>query len=256
MKSQKQINRVIDFHVHIDSREHLDEVRQIEDEMNVTKAILVSGNMIAPGKLGDFLRGQEPLVSSDPNNEFLAEIIKSDDRFGAFFTIDPEYHMEEDIEDAIEAGFSGVKFNTIVHKIDFTSKDVESLVEIIDDAHLPVYTHITLNPKSNLEALLGLARKYRNANFIIGHMGFSTSDFAAITAAETLENVYLESSIGSRLAFEEMRRRGLSKKLIFGSEFPTHDPRIELSKLEYIFDEEELENIVYQNAMNLLNRKK
>lgn len=254
MKSQDEA-KIIDFHAHIYDDVYFKELDEIETQMNVSKTIIVSGNMIEVGKLGDYLRGSTPLISSEPNNEYLLDIVKNNNRYAAFFTIDPNYHMKEDIEEAFELGYVGMKFNTIVHKIDFSSEELKDILPVIEDRNATIYTHITLMPHSNLEALLTLARKYKGINFVIGHMGFSTSDFAAITAAEVYDNIYLESSIGSRIAFMEIKKRKLTNKLVFGSEFPTHDPRIEYQKLKYIFDDNELDDICFNNADRLLKIK-
>jgi len=248
---------IIDFHAHVPSPEMFLEYKQIKADIPLEKAVLVSGNMLNPGQLGDFLRGSIPLNSEMPNNDYLLELIREyPEEYLAFFTVDPNYHIEEDLVQALEDGFMGVKINTIVHKVDFYDKNLISLLTSIEHTGCPVYTHITLNPQSGIEAMVALARRFKKLNFIIGHMGFSTSDFAAITAAGTNENVYLETSIGSRLAFKEVQKRGLVNKLLFGSEFPTHDPKIELEKLKLVFDPSEIEAICYKNSEALLSWKR
>ncbi|MGE5370372.1 MAG: amidohydrolase family protein [Solirubrobacterales bacterium] len=245
---------IIDFHAHISSVETFNEFKGIKDDFGINKAVLVSGNMLNPSQLGDFLRGTAPLNTDAPNNDYLLDILQQyPDDYAAFFTIDPNYHVEEDLAQAMKDGFWGFKLNTVVHKVDFGDSNLMSLLSSIESTGCPVYTHITLNPHSSIEAIVSLARKYKKLNFVIGHMGFSASDFAAITAAQTNDNIFLESSIGSRLAFLEVRKRGLIHKLLFGSEFPAHDPRIEFEKLKYVFNEAELEAICYRNTESLLS---
>jgi predicted TIM-barrel fold metal-dependent hydrolase len=136
-----------------------------------------------------------------------------------------------------------------------TDGNLVPLFKILDLWGAPLYLHVTLNPVANLQTVVGLARAYPNMNFVVGHMGFATSDVAAIVACQTSSNLFLESSIGSVLAFKEVRRREVSAKLVFGSEFPTHDPGIEFKKLGLVFDGDAMQRIAFKNAESLLTWK-
>ena len=81
---------------------------------------------------------------------------------------------------------------------------------------------------------------------------YATSDQLAINLAGLRNNIYLETSVGSVLAFKCASERGLAEKLIFGSEFPAHDPFVELEKLKLIFSEFDLISIGQKNAKTLL----
>ena len=245
---------IIDFHAHVSSSwDCVSELLSAQQRAGISHTVIVSGNMLDTAYLGDFLRGAHPLRDSLPNNEFVLEAAsRSDGRLIPFFSIDPNYHDESDLSSAIEDGFLGFKLNPIVHRVDLTSPAVGSLLDALNRLGATLYLHLTLNPSASLEAVTALARTYGSINVIIGHMGFATADMAAINASQVIPNLFLESSIGSMLSYKEMRRRDGFAKLLFGSEFPTHDPQIELAKLGLVFTADELELVTHRNAKALL----
>ena len=248
---------ITDFHAHLDSSwERVDQLLAAQGRAGIDQTVVVSGNMLEAAFLGDYLRGRHPLRDSVPNNEFLLEAAASHpNRLLPFFTIYPTYHSPEEIDAAASCGFFGFKLNTIVHQIDFTSSALAELLERVDCYGAPLYLHLTLNPVAGLEAAIQLARRFTRLNLVIGHMGVATADRAAIDAA-AIPNVYLESSIGSVLAFAAVKQHNLVRKLIFGSEFPAHDPAIELAKLRLVFLDREMDMITRENFEKLMRWRK
>jgi predicted TIM-barrel fold metal-dependent hydrolase len=247
----------VDFHAHLDtSWERVDRLLCAQARAGIERTVVVSGNMLDTSFMADYFRGRHPLKETLPNNDFLEQAAaRHPDRLLPFFTIDPAYHLPHDIDDAAKGAFLGFKLNTIVHQVDFTSAALHELLDGVSAFRAPLYLHITLNAVANLEAAVQLARRFTGLNLVIGHMGFATADRAAIAAAEAIPNVYLESSIGSILAFEEVKRRRLAGKLLFGSEFPMHDPEIELAKLRLVFEQPDIEMIGSENSLALLKWK-
>lgn len=243
---------IADFHAHLDSSaERVDQLLAAQQRAGIQRTVVVSGNMLDAAFLGDFLRGRHPLRDPVPNNEFLLEAAAAHPgRLLPFFTIYPTYHSPEEIDEAVEHGFYGFKLNTIVHQVDFTSPALAELLERVDSYGAPLYLHLTLNPVAGLEAAIQLARRFTRINLVIGHMGVGTADRATIDAA-AIPNVFLESSIGSVLAFAAVQERELARKLLFGSEFPAHDPAIELAKLRLVFPERDMQMIAFDNFAKL-----
>jgi uncharacterized protein len=244
---------IADFHAHLDSSwERVDQLLAAQARAGIDRTVVVSGNMLDPAFLGDYLRGRHPLRDPVPNNDFLLEAAASHPgRLLPFFTIYPTYHSPEEIDEAAHGGFFGFKLNTIVHQVDFTSPDLAELLERVDFHGAPLYLHLTLNRIAGLEAAIQLARRFTRINLVIGHMGVATADRATIDAA-AIPNIHLESSIGSVLAFAEVKARDLVRKLLFGSEFPAHDPATELAKLQLVFSDHEMEMIAFGNFAELL----
>src|SRR5262249_15476920 len=123
--------------------------------------------------MGDYLRGRHPLTEMVPNNDFLTQAAaRYPGRLLPFFTIDPAYHLPDDIDHAAQGAFFGFKLNTIVHRVDFTSHALSELLDRVGAVHAPLYLHVTLNAVANLEAAVQLARRFTGLNLVIGHMGF------------------------------------------------------------------------------------
>jgi uncharacterized protein len=248
------MNDIIDIHCHYSgSVEELNELISIQNEIGIKRTVLVSGNMLHSISLGDYLRGTHDGVDLIPNNNILEQVCKNhDERFISFFTYDPNYHLVSEIENKIGVTFKGIKLNPVIHNISFKDKYLMELLELAKEKQCPIYSHITLNQDSDLDSFCYLAQEFKELNFIIGHMGFSTFDESAIKSAQKYDNVFLESSIGSIKAFKHVKHNGLHEKLVYGSEYPLHHPKIELDKLKLIFNERELERILSLNAIELL----
>lgn len=83
-------------------------------------------------------------------------------------------------------------------------------------------------------------------------MSYATADQLALNLAEHRANIYLETSVGSVLVFKCANEKKLARKLIFGSEFPAHEPSVEFEKLRLAFSVDELILIGRTNAQTLL----
>lgn len=248
---------VVDFHAHMDNSPlRLQELFEVQKRAGIKTTVVVSGNLLDASRLGDYLRGGHPLDEYEPNNMYLLQLHQSNpERLLAFFTVDPGYHETYDILDAINAGYKGFKFNPLVHKVDFRDPDLQEIYALLDLHKQPLYTHITLNPAASLEAIAEISQKFRDIRFVVGHMGYATCDQGALQLANARPNVYLETSVSSMLALRMAQRYGLSHKLIYGSEFPGHDPEVELKKLQLIFSDAELQRICRLNALDLIGLK-
>lgn len=243
-----------DFHAHLpDGPQEAAALLKAYDRAGIARGILVPGNMLESRFLADFMRGKSSLKSTEPDNAgLLAAASASQGRLLAFFNADPTVHDPQDITQAWADGFRGFKFNPLVLRTDLRDPATRDLVAAMEQLSAALYTHITLQPQADLNAVMDLARDYPGVSIVIGHMGFATTDMAAIQAVRRYDNLYLESSIGSVLALREVARLGLASKLLFGSEYPLHDPEIELRKLSLVFTDTDLEKICCSTAARLI----
>ena len=245
---------ITDFHAHLpDGPQEAEALLKAYDRAGIARGILVPGNMLESRFLADFMRGKSSLKSTEPDNARLLEAVScSQGRLLAFFNADPTAHDPQDIFRAWSDGFKGFKFNPLVLRTDFRDPATRELVAAMEQLGGVLYTHITLQPQADLNAVIDLARDYPDLSIVIGHMGFATTDMAAIQAVRRYGNLYLETSIGSVLALREVARQGLASKLLFGSEYPLHDPEIELRKLRLVFTDADLEKICCLTATELI----
>ena len=110
-----------------------------------------------------------------------------------------------------------------------------------------------------------MAEKYKNVNFIMGHMGLETDNKEAIELIGKLPNLYGDTAwVDPKHVIEMIRKYG-SDKILFGTDNPIDGidtyahPTVcsiylsnrfkqELSKVDY-------ENIMFRNAIKLFNLK-
>jgi predicted TIM-barrel fold metal-dependent hydrolase len=86
---------------------------------------------------------------------------------------------------------------------------------------------------------LEVVRAHPAINFILAHLGSfgsreSKEHVLAIDAAKVLPNLYLESSAVVFVDYLEQAAKELPEKLIFGSDGPLVDPRVELYKIRLL----------------------
>lgn len=246
---------IIDGHSHVVPTD--DGVKLLLDRMQesgVDATVVVPGGMIPTMGFADFLRGRKALTTSSPPNDFVLGLArKYPEQIYAFYQIDPLYDEVEDIEEASLAGFSGFKLNPLVNRVSFDDPAVHELIATVGRLGKPVYTHITLEGGASIDAFEKLVKANPSVPFILGHMGFASTDESAIVLARKHQNLFLETSVGSFTAIKEGLARLGAGKIIFGSEGPVHHPKVELEKILLCkLSPTELDLVLGKNIMNLL----
>ncbi len=102
-----------------------------------------------------------------------------------------------------------------------------------------------------------IASAYPQINFIMAHLGsFSSQNWsehlAAIDAARRYPNVYLETSSVILWRYLELAAREVPEKLIFGSDGPDGDSRVEMYKMRLLRLSKEVEKQVLGGTVQRL----
>lgn len=249
---------IIDGHAHLGNGKYSDVAYYLNEmeKYGIEKMVVCPGDMFDVTKMADFMRGKEPLMNYEPHNDWVKNAMdKYPDKFYGFFMVDPEIHKIEDIEMAIDEGFVGIKLNPLINKIDFYSDLIVEIFMFSSKNRIPIYTHLTMNSKSGIEALTEAVEKY-NPIIIIGHMGFSSADWEAVELCRDNPNVYLETSVGAFRAIKEAISVVGANKLIFGSEGPSHNVNVELTKIKMLeLEDNQMKLILHKNIEGLIVRK-
>jgi len=99
---------------------------------------------------------------------------------------------------------------------------------------LPVLTHTGQEETCQPRLLAEVAPRYPGATFVAGHAG-NTAEYRrqAIDAARSCPNVYVEtcSSYRSPGVIEELVEGAGSERVLFGSDMPLLDPRVQIGKI-------------------------
>ena len=249
---------IIDAHAHLGNRNNtnIDFYLKEMEKYGINKTIFCPGDMVDVVKMADFMRGNEPLMNFEPHNEWIKAAIEAyPDKVYGFFMVDPEIHNIDDVKTAIIDGFVGIKLNPLINKIDFYSEFLGDIFELSSKWNIPIYTHLTMNPKANIESLAWAIDKY-SPIVIIGHMGFSSADWEAVQLCKEYENVYLETSVGSFLAIKNAIPYIGAGKIIFGTEGPSHNAKVELTKIEMLeLPEADKELILHKNIERIIENE-
>ncbi len=147
-----------------------------------------------------------------------------------------------------ELGLSGLKLHGVPSK---------EMVETAAELKIPILYH-----PSTVRRSLETIRSYPEVAFILAHLGnFASRDWkehvAAIEAAKELPNLYLDTSSVVFVDYLERAANELpAEKLIFGSDGPLVDCRVELYKIKLLKLPQEKERLVLGgNILRLLASK-
>ena len=135
----------------------------------------------------------------------------------------------------------------------FKEKNLDVALELCSERNLPVL----VCSASCFEEYINLAKKHPCARFLFGHMGggFNSKAAAAyINLAKEVDNVWLEPSFMAMTPYLEKAASVVPHRLMFGSDAPVNNPRVELEKfLQLDVDKDSLSRFLYKNAMEFLN---
>lgn len=249
---------IIDGHAHITKEDYGCSSLLLEQlkEAKIDKAVLVPGGMMDVRKITRYIIGKEKITPIKPPNYIVEKLIKEQpDKFYGFYCVNPNEGEKviEELKNAVDNGFIGLKLAPQVHNFSLTSNVVLKLAELCGELNIPFYTHVVFSPAASTQKVGYLAKTFPKTKFILGHMGFGPADIDAIDFAKQNENMFLETSQGSYLILKQALEKLGSKKLIFGSEFPMYHPHVSLDNIFRLkCSEDERDDILYKNILNII----
>jgi predicted TIM-barrel fold metal-dependent hydrolase len=183
-------------------------------------------------------------------NVELAEIVKQHPgKFIGFAKHDPVREVGKIKEllsyEVRELGLKGLKLHVL---------PTREVLDTVAELRIPILYHPSKVSEFHL-----IASEYPQINFIMAHLGsFASQDWTehlqAIEVAKRYPNVYLDTSSVVFFEYLEMAVRELpAEKLIFGSDGPLVDSRVELYKIRLLKLSPENENkVLAGNILRLL----
>ena len=225
---------IIDFHGHVGDMDvfgmqsrHSDMLR-VMDRAGVDKACLFN---ICHGDAAFGNQLTARFVAAHP------------DRFIGFAYATP--HYPEEIEKVLTNAFDDLGMRGIKIYPPYFTHSVEAPVwePIFAFAHkrkAPIISHTdgydSLVPNNHGEAQMFVpwAKKYPDANIVLGHAGnFATGRQSSIKAAQTCSNIFIEicSSWRQSGSIEELVHGAGEDRILFGSDIPLMDPRVQMGRV-------------------------
>ena len=251
---------IVDAHAHVTEARYGDATALLAamDAAGVHRAVIVPGGMLDVRRMAAHVRGSLSAADAPIPNTLVERLVgERPDRFTAFYCVNP-HHGDEAVvafERAVGRGFAGLKLAPLVHRFALTDPTVKDLAALCGALDVPFYCHVVYSSAASTDKFLGLAREFPRTTFVLGHMGFGPADEEAVAGAAALDNVFLETSGGSCLIIKAALERVGAGRVLFGSEFPLHHPRIELEKVRLLARGDAFVRVAGANVTALLARR-
>jgi predicted TIM-barrel fold metal-dependent hydrolase len=169
----------------------------------------------------------------DGNDYVLGAVRRWPKRFHGFATVNPWYGERAVIElhRSIAEGLIGLKLHPVLQGFLLCDPLVHPVVEAAIDLNVPVFFH-TGTPINALPLQLSeLALRYPEGRFIMGHLGNPDFWLDVTAALQQAPNVWGEVSRNLPTAVKRVADAGFADRLIFGSDAPLLDLRLEVQKI-------------------------
>ncbi|SHM70240.1 hypothetical protein SAMN05443668_1011290 [Cryptosporangium aurantiacum] len=224
------------------------------DACGITRAAVSAGGLVDLDTLSDRLveahRGDEPA----DNAAVLRSAQASGGRLLPFFFADPRCDVEAYAKAAPD--FRGLEISPAVHGVRLDDPGVTALVATAAEHHHPVYLVCLGRPGTRAADLVALATAFPTVDFVFGHCGFTGLDARGLATIAPQPNIAAETSG----CFTAVARLALARlgpaRVLFGTEYPLQDPRVELAKLAALdLEPPVLRAMTSENALRLLGEE-
>lgn len=196
----------------------------------IRKTVVVGGGLLKPEVLSrQLFEGGSQNVSFD-NLRLEALTSQSNERLFPFYFANPFDEVEEYKEHGKR--FYGLKFAPGVHGVPFHDESIQAYVRLAECFSHPVYLHCLAKSGFAVTDLVTLANCFPSVPFILGHAGIGTLDLYGVEVISSQKNIYFETSGGLTAVIKYARKLLGAERLIFGTEYPLQNPRVEIVKAE------------------------
>ncbi|RME44521.1 MAG: amidohydrolase [Deltaproteobacteria bacterium] len=242
---------IIDAHTHIDEcpgspwQDPPETILSLMDEAGISRAVVMT-------------YGDAPSSLWDPLAYVAQAIRRYPHRLIGFARLTPAVGEEACrlLERAIvEAGMKGLKLHPYGYRIPPDSPETLALIQKAAELGAPTLFHCGDEEFTRPLEIVRAAERCPEASIILGHMGGYFHVEAAIECASACPNLYLETSA---MPYPAMIRKAVDtigpERVIFASDGPGCDPRLELDKIEIAgLSEEEKALVLGGNIERLLS---
>jgi predicted TIM-barrel fold metal-dependent hydrolase len=152
---------------------------------------------------------------------------------------------------------AGLKIHPKLSNMEFRDKRMMPFIGMAGEYNLPVLVHTEDDGRSNVGFVEEVAKKYREINFIMAHMGMGSDNREAIGIIKRNPNIYGDIALAESGNVVRAINECGSDKIIFGSDAPVFGIDTYKNYLPVIdsiksnFSGEEVDNVLYKNSMSL-----
>jgi len=225
----------------------------------------LSGLINNMDKFGVDISVVQPVITKASQLKTLNEWAKSieSDRIISFGGIYP--HTEDykaDIDFVCSLGLKGLKFHPEYQNFWVDAPEMLKIYDYALSKDLILLFHAGFDPafpppyRSNPKAFANIAREMQGGTIIAAHLG-GQQQWDKVVEELAGEDIYLDTSMGFKYYTKEQFLKIVEKhgadKILFGSDSPWSRADEEIAELKKLsLSEEQLQNILYKNAVRLL----
>jgi predicted TIM-barrel fold metal-dependent hydrolase len=159
----------------------------------------------------------------EANRELLEQCRGSNGRLYLSFWCKPATAPADGIYDFVRENrelVKGLKFHPFYSRMPLEDPRYEPYLDIARELKLPVSVHTAADDLSSPEQLLAMAKRHREVDFIMVHLGLCSDNEVAITCLAQADNLYGDTTwVPIEKVRKAMKLCG-SEKLLFGSDAP------------------------------------
>lgn len=247
---------IFDFHARLAPRpDAYDRLLATMDRLGIERAVVSGGGMIGLDQLSAQVYEGGYVTSDADNDAVLAGCRRAQGRLVPFFFGNPHRGPGEYRRRAGQ--FRGLELAPAVHGVGFEDERTDALVTVAEGAGQPVYVGCLMRPGVTVVDLIGLAKRFPDTTFVLGHLGFINIDLYALNLVEPQGNVVVETSGGYTCVLRAALDRLGADRVLFGSEYPLQHPTVELAKVRALELAPEIRRqVVWSNARRLLGEER
>jgi len=247
---------IFDFHLRlVPHPEAVDRLLAVMDGCRIERAVACAGGAIDLDLLSrQLIEGGH--IEDDANNDAtLAGCKQSGGRLLPFFLSNP--HRDAHHYRSRAAEFRGLELQPAVHGVPLCDERVVALVAVAAEFGQPVYVVCTTWPGCGVADLVELARRFPSVTFVLGHSGVGSIDLYGVSLIAQQRNIHFETSGGYMCVVKAALDRLGADRVLFGSEYPSQHPSIELAKYRALdLSPECWRAVTWENAHRLLGERR
>ena len=239
---------IIDFHGHVGRWDHLGMVDDSRPILRAMDAASIDRACVFDIFHPDGARG---------NDRTALFVAQHPDRFIGFAYVSPllPERMRPELERAVdELGFRAIKLYSPYTSFEYDHPAWDPAYQFAQERGLAVLAHTGIDAEPR--HLAAAAARFPGANFVAGHSGnIEPCRSQAIEATQRCPNFFLETCSSHRTpgVVEELVDRAGAERILYGSDLPLMDPRVQLGKIVTAsIDDRAKQLILGENARRLL----
>ncbi len=196
------------------------------------------------------------MAFNDEGNAMMADLVKQyPDRLSALAVANPWYGEKavDTLKRAFERGLCGLYLHPGRQGFHLTESVVDPLIEACLEYGKPIYSHTGTPICAMPFQLAELARRFGEATFVMGHMGWTDfCGYDAVPAAQQTPNILLDTSLAcSSIVADAIEKLGVGR-VLFGTGYPRSRPAHEFEKLKPLnLSEEDFDKYARKNARRI-----